>query len=540
MSKNHKRPQPARRQPAAQAAPHAAGTPRKPRATLFTPGRLKWAAFALLVIFCTVIYGDVFARAEQESYILPDAASMKFLTDKPFGTLYVVGRWMLLAFKSKWVGGLLLASILTATACQLAYILRLPARWKGLAMLLPLAELAWMVSEGTNLYYKFEPSRFVLLAVGTFAALLVVALACRLLRRKKPAAGAAPDAPAPAAPRKSAWPGYAVGLAAYAAVTLYAVGPQQNAILVAQMQQQMWQQDWEGMVQKGLSARRASRPVATYYAIGLLRQDRLLDELFDLRFKYPNDYLKNKGGRDEYNIMQADADFAAGLVQPAYHYALEFMVMNGPSVYYMKRAAVSALMMGQSELCRKYLDILERIPFEKSFADRYRPMLTDPKLIGADAELAAVRALIPKESRFEQNYRQPIFLGYNMGLQRASNETLPTSIAACLYSKDLKSLIARLEVLQASGQPIPRIAQQALLCYSIKHPEVLKAFPVSRFAQSELQAFLTDAAPYVKGDKEELAEKLREQWLGSYMYYYYCENNDSIATGKGAKKGGVN
>lgn len=512
-----------------QASPQAAAPARKRKFKLPAAG-WKWGFFALILIFCTLVYGDVFARAEQESLVLADSESMKFLTDKPFGQLFLVGRWMLLVFKNKWAGGLVLSVVLTATACQLSYLLRLPDRWRGLAFLIPLAELAWMVSQGTNLYYKSEPSRIVLLPAGVFLVLLLLSVVVRFLRK----------APRPTVAARKAWPGYGMALAAYAGLLYYALAPQQNAILLARMQLRLWQQDWEGMVQDGLAARRASRAVTTYYAIGLLRQDRLVDELFNIPYNYPNNYLQKRDGSEEYGILQADADFEAGLVQPAYHYALEFTIMNGPTIYQLKRMAVSALLIQQKELARKYLDILSRVPLEGGFVDKYRPMLANPKLIEADEELAAVKKLLPQESRFEQNYRQPIFLGYNIGLGQGGRETLLTSIAACLYSKDLQALMPRLDVLQKQGATLPRVAQQAVACYALKHPEALQAFPINRYVQGELQAFLTDAAPYVKADKSELREALKEQWLGTYMYYYYCENNDSIATGKANQKGGVN
>ena len=34
-----------------------------------------------------------------------------------------------------------------------------------------------------------------------------------------------------------------------------------------------------------------------------------------------------------------------------------------------------------------------------------------------------------------------------------------------------------------------------------------------------------DARPYIK-DRLKLRSELRERWLGTYMYYYYTENND--------------
>jgi len=44
------------------------------------------------------------ARAQQEAFVSSDAEQMKFLTDKPFGRIYWLGRWALLVYK-KQVGG---------------------------------------------------------------------------------------------------------------------------------------------------------------------------------------------------------------------------------------------------------------------------------------------------------------------------------------------------------------------------------------------------------------------------------------------------
>ena len=55
--------------------------------------------------------------------------------------------------------------------------------------------------------------------------------------------------------------------------------------------------------------------------------------------------------------------------------------------------------------------------------------------------------------------------------------------------------------------------------------------PNQQLVMSEMQNFLMDAKP-IMNDKDKLREELKERWMGSYMYYYYCENNDSIATGK--------
>lgn len=511
--------------PARGGLPHG---PKKERRALVIPASWTYAVlFVVLAVFCTLVYGDVFARAQQESFVNTNAVSMKFLTDKPLGTLYWGMRWLLVVFKSKWIGGLLLAGVLMLTAWLVDRMLRQPAAWCGVGVLVPLAELGWMVAQGTNLYYKNEPSRFVLLTVGTLLVALVAYGVVALLRRKRAAAQ----------PKTTARPwGLMLMLVLTGALYGYTLTAQQNPILTARMQHRLWQQDWEGMIDDALSARRPTRAVAAYYAIALLQQGELLERLYEIPYNYPiNGGLEAHDGSEEYGLLQADADFEAGLVQVAYHYALEYTVMNGPTTHNVKRMALCAVMMEEKELANKYFRILESLPFEGDFIERYRPMVDNPKLIEEDAELALVRKLKPREHKYEQQYRQPAFMGYNLGLLEGSDETLITSTAACMYSKDLMAMMPRVMAMIQKKMNLPMTVQQAICCLSLKdkgaHKDVVNVLPNSQLVMSELQSFLMDAKEYMK-DKDLLREKLKDRWLGSYMYYYYCENNDSIATGK--------
>ena len=191
--------------------------------------------------------------------------------------------------------------------------------------------------------------------------------------------------------------------------------------------------------------------------------------------------------------------------------------------------------MGEKEAARKYLRIIGSMPFEGAFVEKYSPMVDNPELIDSDLELANVKKLWPRENKFEQQYRQPAFLGYNLGLMEGSNETLMTSIAACLYSKDLFSLMPRVGALQQKRMNMPITVQQAIICLSLKdkgaHKDVVGMLPNPQFVQRQVEAFLMDAKPYIK-DKDALRDELKDKWMGTYMYYYYCMNNDSIATGK--------
>lgn len=494
------------------------------------------AGFVLLYVFCAWTYGDVFAWTEQNSFVAFDTASMKHLTDRPLGHVYWAGRVLLCLYRYPAAGALLLAAILTGTAWTLNSLLRVPAPWRGLAFLLPAGELAYFVSRGIWLYYRGEPGIVFAWPLLVWAALGVALLLSRLPRRLKGRALAGARAAAPSAAASGHASGTSRALRPVLVVVVVLGGLNlgtahwaENTVVAARMQRGVERADWDGMVDAALSVRRPSRTIAAYYAIALTQKGQLLERLFELPFDYPGAESDTLGGAAEQGNYTPDASFFAGLINTSNQTAMELMVHGGPRVCLLKRMALCSLLNGERALAEKYFRVLEEVPFESGFVERYRPMLADTTLMEADATLARVRELYPAEDIFSQRYRLPTFLGYNIGLTSGSNPTLVTSLATCLYSKDMASVLLRTPLLR-TRQSLPICALQAIAIAARKQPELLRQYPeVNSFIRNEVEAFLREAAPYSK-DKKKLRSELKKKWLGTYMYYYYCENNEGYQT----------
>lgn len=519
-----------------QTAPAATPPQTKNHRRLTQETCLKAAFLLLLFLFCTTFYGALFQRAQQEAFVCGSADAMSHMLRQPLGHLAWAGRWMLAAYKSLWVGGLVMTALLAAIAWIVKDIFRIQARWRGLCWLPSLAILFYFVCCGLNLYYKSEAGWIMLLPVLVLLLLFVVDVALRLGLRKR---GGAPQ-PEGMDKKRSLWiqPGTLTALLLTVGLFVFAGTYQRNAIAAARQQLAYQAQDWDALMEEAMAVGRPTRVVAAYNAIGALRTDQLLDQLFAIPYNYPDPHLRARDGNEEYGLLQADCDLEAGLVQVAYHYYLEYMVMNGPSTYGLKNLALCAILQGQRSLAEKYLTLLSRVPFEGAFVARYRPMLDDPSLVEKDEHLASIRELAPREDKFEQQYRQPAFLGYNMGLQSGPLKAILTSVAACLYSKDLKMLPPRLAVMKQQNMSLGTILLQAICCMSIKNPDILKQFPEANVEMNALREFLLEAAPYQK-DKDALRKHLKADWLGTYFYYYYTENNSPEQTGKATTGNGA-
>lgn len=500
----------------------------------------RWVHFLTILfiyVCCTCLLGDLFQRAQQDCYVSTDPERMVFVLRQPMGEYYWLMRYMMLVFNNVWLGGAVLTVLLVGSACCLSRLFGLPRRWKLLTFLLPFATLAYFAWRGMRLYFHDEPSLVMGIPFAIFVVTAVSALVATFVRKGKAAVAATPAT--------THWSALLVVLLAGASLFSYIHFYRQNDVVCARLQNSMWNADWEGMAEDALSARRGSRPVAAYYAISLVQQDKLLEQIFDFAFDYPQDsnYLTDKG-QTEAAIYEADCNFYAGLVNSAYRSAMERHVMTGPSIYNYKRMALCAIVNGEMYLAKRYMKALEEVPFESEFVERYAPMIDNPKLIIEDPELVKVLNLAPREVALEQQFRRPVFLGYNVGLSYGSDQTLITSIASTLYSKDLLRFMNMATVLrQKTGGRLPAIVRQAIMVYSMTHDEVKSVFPEvcnDRMMLSNFQAFVAEAKPYLK-DKAELRKRMKKNWLGSYYYYYYCENNEPYQVRKQqSSAGGVN
>ena len=536
----------------AEATPHSKDSISKNKYAFLST---KWGKLLpyLLTFFClwtfsTFIYGEVFTRTVQESFVTSDAELMKHLTDQSFGNLYFFGRYLLLIFHSKWIGGTVLSVLLTAVVYFLDKALRLPQCLRGVSAIVPAALLLLWGNEGINIYYKNEPSLFVLQALGLFIVALLATLISKIIGHKT---SANPPSATVNVNGWKRWPiGTLIALLTLIPLNVYTSNSAENTILTAKMQNRILENDIYPLIEDGLSAKQPTRSVAAYYAIGLVQTDLLLEHLFDISFHFPDIHLQTNDGSGEYGIFNADCNFYAGLINSSYRSAMDQTVMNGPRLYYLKRIALCAILNQEKALALKYMDIISKVPFESEFVETYSPMIEQPELIAQHPSFSKVLALNPTEQRFEQNYRSPAFLGYNIGMMEGSNSALAPSMAACMYSKDLPNLALRAFQYKKITGTLPLAVQEALSIHARKNPDLYQYFPelndanlrlphpananVNNFylsIQSHFQEkyqsndWRQKMSEELKGGiTEDLRELIIRDWKGHYVYYYYCEN----------------
>lgn len=545
---------------------------RAPRLPLFV------TLFILLWAFLYIWYGDVMKVAEQRSFFAFDSTAMEYYTNQSLGYLFVIGRFLLLSCVVPLLGTLLISIFLALAAWWTDCAFRLKGWWHVCSLIVPFCYIIFMFYRGLNLVYLRELSWIMtiplLMAIVTGLVALVTTRKFGLKSILKHPAGCT---------SRQAWGLTALLLLFISGCVATAETYAQNTRITCAMECKMYDQDWDGMVQIAKSAHQPSRTVAAYYALALNMNGQMSTELFNLPYQYKDAHISRKDGSFDggMDYIVVDCNFYAGLTRPAYHEAMEQMTLDGPSVHYMKRMVQCAVIDGEQELAEKYLAILNKVPFESTFVEKYSELAKNPQTINQEAELASVKELQPVSDNFEQNLREPMFLGYNVSLVEAQSlRGMYNSLYACLYSKDMQAFMQRVRSLYDMKAMVPSCFEEAIVVANLKNLAALKPLGIKQTVLKGFQDFMGDCfnsddverskneveqvtaevkAKKLSKDAEESeiakvkqehktkeAKKKSSKWidkyLGTYQFYYYFQNapdENYILPGEAAK-GGVN
>ena len=118
-------------------------------------------------------------------------------------------------------------------------------------------------------------------------------------------------------------------------------------------------------------------------------------------------------------------------------------------------------------------------------------------LVNAEPEMAMIRLTEPIHDSFENQYQQPLFMGYNLLLvEGRSQNALINSLVVCLYTKLMPQFVERLEPLM--GTTPPSIIMDGIMLAENKHPGLMRNFTGLNFRQPQMQSFFENTRPYMK------------------------------------------
>lgn len=498
--------------------------------------------FVATYLWAAWYYGDVLRMARERSFWVPSAEQMDFLLSQEYGGLWYIGRLMISLFRYPWIGALLPATMITWSTWCLGYGMRLTARWRWVQYLPVGIYLMWIAYEGVNLFYENESGA--ILGIPFCATLILTIWAIMIAsfsRKKAPAIIGIPKDETP-------WQNRAQLLTIaviFAVQGLFTEIQRPYTRVIASMNVSLLNSDWQGIMKTAReNAELSHRPIAANYAIALVNTNQICERLYDIRLDYDSLYLHGRNQTKNamtLNLYQEDCDYYGGFIQTCIHHAIERITMIGPNIHSMELLTKCALMRGEWDVAKKYLRILQDVPFEDAFVDKYSAYVGKTEVVNADKEMAFIRQLEPIHDSFENNYQQPVFLGYNAVLTEGrSRNALLHSLAVCMYSKSMPAFMMRTQPLQ--GTMPPENIADALCLMSSKDENIMKNFQGLQFRYQKMAKSLSEMKPYMK-DRPGNALELFPKYKGYYPYYYFFGNlkaTRKTPKNEGSSTAGVN
>ena len=525
----------------------AAIPPKRPKRKL----PIIFVFFLLTWLWAGWYYGSVFHVGREHSFWSYDTRLMGFVLCQPYGILRYIGRAMLQLYKYPWLGGLLLASMLTAGSWLLGYVcesLKVKSIHvnPSLAQVLKtgqyfpaLAYIAIVTYMGLDVFFEARTGfifgiPFVVLVILCIWAVIIQSFKLRKRRSSVPPQDEEARVESQAgghSGKKTLLPLLAslstllFLVLSFSAIVAFDQWKRPYVRVICQLLDMEYRQDWAGIQKLArANATMSNRPMACSYAISLVQTGQVAERLFDIRMDY--DSLHIHGMDWNHNnasvLYVAEGNYYGGFIEPSMRACMEQMVMTGPTVRLLKLLTKCALMREEWDLADKYLAVLQRVPFEEEFLKKYSPMVRRIDLVNADKEMAMIRLTEPLHDSYESQYQQPLFMGYNLMLvEGRSKEALLNSLCVCLYTKLMPQFVERLEPL--IGTTPPSIIQDGIMLAENKNPGLSQNFTGLDFRRSRMQSFFQNTQQYMK-DRPGYAYELFPKYKGYYPYYYFFGN----------------
>lgn len=503
--------------------------------------------FFLVWLWAGWYYGSVFSISREYSFWAADTRLMGFVLQQPYGILRYLGRAMLQLYRFPWLGGLLMALMLTAGSWLVGYCTAispgisteegkhsLPTRiriWleplRYLPALLYIAIVTWL---GLDVFFEARTGfifgiPFAALVVLCIWAVIIKSFKLRVRSKASRDDDGKPEGQSGHGSLLIALRPLLFIIIAMAAIVGFDQWKRPYVRVICQLLEMEYRQDWVGIQKLArANATMSNRPMACSYAISLVQTGQISERLFDIRLDYDSLYVHGMDGQHNNAscLYVPEGNYYGGFIEPSMRACMEQMVMTGPTIRLLKLLTKCSLMREEWELAEKYLALLRRVPFEGAFVEKYAPMVRRIDLVNADREMALIRLTEPIHDSYESQYQQPLFMGYNLMLvEGRSREALINSLVVCLYTKLMPQFVERLEPLV--GTTPPSIIMDGIMLAENKNPGLSQNFTGLNFRQPQLQAFFQNTQPYMK-DRPGFAYELFPKYKGYYPYYYFFGN----------------
>lgn len=276
-----------------------------------------------------------------------------------------------------------------------------------------------------------------------------------------------------------------------------------------------------------------SRTMWLYKNIALLYQDRL-----------PSDWLQYgcetsvPQYADSLLVALAESNgpqlyFLHGSVGFCYRWSMEHMVECGANVRDLRNMTRSALIMGDYAVARRYLSLLENMPFQREWAQSQRKFIANPELLATDSyysvPLSMSRARPNVLDGDEGKVEKYLIDTYSTHQQNESDALLRLNLTYAMQTQDISTFWKQFFIYanMHHSEPMPRILQEAAWLYGQLEPQTVNVsqMPFDKEVIETHQRFMQATSQLLqRGMSEKAVAKATQREFGKtfYWFYYFC------------------
>lgn len=292
----------------------------------------------------------------------------------------------------------------------------------------------------------------------------------------------------------------------------------------------MWENRWNDVAEYSRGTSNPTRQVVINKNIATLKTGKAGTEMFT----YPDGssdilapmavHLTQTGGKMLY--------YQYGKFNFCYRWCVEDAVEYGWRYEYLKHAARCMLLSGEYRLAQRYVDILKRTIFYRSWAEELEKYINDPSLIGKTNEFAMPLQLAcyPDELAVDDSFVEAYLLkNFKYLPENPTPQYVEAALISTLIRKDVKSFMFVFDRYLNICKParLPKHYQEGLLLFlQLDKGKTVTVGPafidkfVSKSVQRRLESFVANTKKYPGMKEEEMAQYF-DDFKDTYFYFYF-------------------
>lgn len=313
-------------------------------------------------------------------------------------------------------------------------------------------------------------------------------------------------------------------LAVAVTVAVYSYDRSQKAFLLIDRHARFG--EWEKVLDMAREGLPSGNIIQCQVNRALYHCGRLCDRMFGLPQRFGvNGLFMHDSLRPAFPLQHSDVFFDLGLVNEAEHWACEAVAVRGDTPWNLQRLAQVNLLEGNRDAAAKYLGMLQKTMWHRTWAAERLKYLSDGNDPGAAGQLQDIRKVMPKAD-FLLSPTEPERCLEELLKNSANKMAFEYFMACCLLKGDISRFmkyLPRLNDFDYTG--IPRHFEEAMLIYMQLAGRKDIALPGKEISQQTIRRFNEFNQIVARYEKNKAAaynelKKYRDTYWFYGLYYY--------------------